>query len=1181
MIKKTIILLVVALAIAIMGFSLVAFGLPKDKQAASSSQPGATQTARPSPVNPVVFEDGDDYLNFGKITYPDESRGGVSRLIQAGVPFVDVRVGMPEASSGNNHWRDQVQVSPSGVVHMVYPVVQGFSSGADSSNNFLYFYNAYDCANSNALSFGSLDKQMEAVGPPADPRPRVMQQGGILIPNLATGVPVGHGNRLIERTETPAGNDFSRRGSATMKDGAECLGLFSMDTTMFPTPAPIRVHSQAFALNESTWLATFRPSNTPQDVSFSHTTDRGLTWTDFGLLPTYSPWFNSTDITGRGNTFYIVSHADPNDPGAFTTTERPCYLKGTYNPATGAVSFGTITDITGDFRLPGYLANMIDIDAIMIGDTLHVEWTDWNNFLGNGFAGPGGAVWHAAVLPDGTVQGPHKITDINIDGRLPDRSGSLFGFDVCNWPMVELAYGDNEDGDPTLYSLWAAPPDDGSFGWGDYEQFGVMAVYDIFMSASPNNGRAWDEPTNVTQTNNPGCDGSIGDPCAHEDDFTAADDVVNDTVWIGALVQAYPGTQEQAIRSGIAPDPGPTSTETRDIYRLYKAPARVPVLSLRGDLASPPGDTVKFYQISLLPRGGIFAADLRLSNIGLVGFFLDSVVLDAGLNDGFLVVNSNANPGEFISVGGGYDFELQFNTDGVDATKIGARSGLLKAYIRSVSPAGNNTLTINITAYVVPTLCFNRKVQIHSSSNKTDVGSQGSIKDQGGVGMNYEVNGHDNFYDGGHWVAWDGGPDGRGNCADGFPRKVTRQLFGDKFLRCVADAVLDSVGGGLGDTSYYNLSLSSIATDLQDSSIAYKNIWEQSTHADSSDFLLQTVKTINIGSDPIDSVALGAIYDLDVQVDGVVSASENVGGDTTVSHLGRTWWVGWIAGNDVLIDTCSPGNYAYGFVVVPGSIGNPGDFIRPHGAVVYQQAGFSYNIGCENPNGGDSLFERYAWTVDFLASTRDRQYDAYHGTNQDTLGGMPGNYTICGGVADPSGYGASGPPYRADMGYMTVAKKVYNLPVNGGGSGLVARYGLDGLGALASGTDTVFSGPGETYTVIHVATSGGGLTDLLANAVKGIDWYVNHANIQIGSGTFRLKGDLIVGPVLNPLSPADIVAELSYVFSQVNNPGGVYTSVCVADVDNNGSPTPADVVLLLTRVFNQTGCPSCLQPCFF
>ncbi|HEU4437320.1 MAG TPA: hypothetical protein VFR89_07620, partial [candidate division Zixibacteria bacterium] len=304
---------------------------------------------------------------------------------------------------------------------------------------------------------------------------------------------------------------------------------------------------------------------------------------------------------------------------------------------------------------------------------------------------------------------------------------------------------------------------------------------------------------------------------------------------------------------------------------------------------------------------------------------------------------------------------------------------------------------------------------------------------------------------------------------------------------------------------------------------------------------------------------------IDVQVDGVVNASENVGGDTTISHLGRTWWLGWVAGNDVLVDTCAPGAYTYGFVVVPGTIGNPGDFIRPRGGAVYQQAGFSYNIGCENPNGGDSLFERYAWNLNVLTSTRDRQYDTLTGTYQDTLGGPP-DY-IC-GIRD------TGPPYRTDMGYMAVAKKVYNLTSNGGGNALVARYGLD---ALAAAVDTFFSGPGETYTIIHVVSSGGGLTGLMNNAVKGIDWYVNHANVQVGTSQTRFRGDLNNDYYL---SPSDVVLELNYVFLGVDVYNGAAIPLCVADLNNTGNLSPADIVLLLNGTFTAADCPGCLRPCF-
>ncbi len=1182
MMRKTTILLVMALAVAFLGFSLVAFGLPKDKQAATRTAgaqgSAVAQKPLPSPANPVVWDEEQAAQSGIPVNIP-YVRGGASRVVQAAVPFIDVRSGTAEAPIGNNHMRTQAATGPTGVVHMVYPVVNytgGVISAADSAIashlGGLYYYNAYDCSNSNDLSIlDGFGLQLNEAGPPADTRTRfISANGGIFVKDQVSGVPVVYGHRTIRLENTAAAGDFSRRGNGTFADGSECLADFSLDSTM--TTLSSRIHPNAFPLNESTWVATYRLGGAPSLVGFNYTTDRGLTWgappsapptTDI-VLPTNSPWFNSTDITGANDVFYILSHADPNDPNAFTTTEHPVYLKGTYNPGTGAITFGSQTEIVpAAFRYPGFLSNMIDIDGVMVGDTLHVLWTDWNGYDGTPFEGPGGAVWHAAVLPDGTVQGPHKVTNVNVSGSLPDRSYTLFGFAVSNWPNVELSY---DDPDNVLYALWSQPPDDGSFGWADYEQFGALAVYDIFCSASPNNGRAWDAPVNVTATNNPGCSGALGDECIHEDHFSAAPAVANDTVWIIATVQDYPGVQETAIRSGIPKDPGP-STEDRDKVRLYKAPARAPVLSLRGDLDAPPTDTTKFFQISIPPRGATFAPSVRLSNIGLVGFFLDSITIGSGLNDGFLITTNNAVPGTFVAVGGAYDFQVSFNPAGVGPPDIGARTGLLRAYIRSVAPAGNASLPMNITVYVVPTLCFNVKKRIHSGSNFTDVGNQGTIKDQGGFGMRYEpdVVDHDNFYDGGVWIAWDKGADGRLPCASG-PRKVSRQIFSDKFLRCLADGYLDSVPG---TGAYYNLFLASVATDQADSTLVYKNLWEQSTHPDSSDFLMQTTKVINIGSAPVDSVSMGVLYDVDVDVFLVVSASENVGGDTTVSHLGREWWLGWISGNDVSIDSCSPGVYAYGFMVVPGSIGNPGDTVRPRGGIVYEQSGFSYELDCGLPDAGDSLAQRYSWYLDQLVSTRDRNHDTITGVFEDTLGAMEDNAFICGD-------NATGPPWRADMGYMTIAKKVYNLPVNGGGSGLVARHGLDALGSLAAGVDTVFSGPGESYTVIHVASSGGGIAGLMANAVTAADWYVNHANIQVGPRQTRLKGDLNNS---GDLSASDVVEELQYIFLGDDLASGVAIPVCVADLNNSGDLSASDAILLLNGTFLGSGCPNCLRPC--
>ena len=159
------------------------------------------------------------------------------------------------------------------------------------------------------------------------------------------------------------------------------------------------------------------------------------------------------------------------------------------------------------------------------------------------------------------------------------------------------------------------------------------------------------------------------------------------------------------------------------------------------------------------------------------------------------------------------------------------------------------------------------------------------------------------------------------------------------------------------------------------------------------------------------------------------------------------------------------------------------------------------------------------------------------------------------------------------MGYLAIAKKVYNFPVNGGGQTIVGRYGLEGL---AASVDTFFSGPGESYTIIHVASSGGGLSDLMANAVKGIDWYVNHSNLHVGPPQTRLKGDLNND---YGITPADVVEMLGYTFLGEDTSGGLAIPTCVADLNNTGALTPADAVILINYAFLGIGCPNCLEPC--
>jgi hypothetical protein len=584
--------------------------------------------------------------------------------------------------------------------------------------------------------------------------------------------------------------------------------------------------------------------------------------------------------------------------------------------------------------------------------------------------------------------------------------------------------------------------------------------------------------------------------------------------------------------------------------------------TVRAEMAPLPGDTIKFFQINLQPKSGTFTTPLRLSNIGLLGFSLDAISLSSGLNDGFLVTSTTAGSGVPVPVGGAYDFNLQFNTNGVGPAQGGLRSGTVSAALTGAG-GEKETLSIALNVYVVPSLCFNRKLQLHSANNTTDIGTEGTVKNQAGLGMQYTLNHEDHFYDGGRWLV-QSNLNGQ-ILPTGLQRRVSRALFGTRNLRCLSDGSLDSTAG----SGYYNLSLVSVSTDLSDSTLVAKSIWEQSTHPDSSDFMVQTVKVINVGTSPIDSVSMGVIYDIDME-GGVgptqSTAGTNVGGDTVVSHLGRTWWLGWEAGNDVATDTCSPNSSFYGVVIVPGSIGNPGDFVRPRGAVMYKQIGFSYNISQNSTSGGDTLFQRWAWNLDVAVSTRDRQYDTLTGVYYDTLTSNPFLF-VCNGDVN------NGPPYRDDMGYMAVAKKVYNFPVNLPGGSVVANYGLEGL---ASGDDPSFNGVGESYAVIHV-TSVSGLADLMDHAVDGIDWYVNHADDPAGPAQMHRVGDFNYD---NGLTAADVSSEILYVFI----PATRTVPLCVADMNYDGAASAADISTHILGTFipaqRAINCPYCLQACF-
>jgi hypothetical protein len=102
------------------------------------------------------------------------------------------------------------------------------------------------------------------------------------------------------------------------------------------------------------------------------------------------------------------------------------------------------------------------------------------------------------------------------------------------------------------------------------------------------------------------------------------------------------------------------------------------------------------------------------------------------------------------------------------------------------------------------------------------------------------------------------------------------------------------------------------------------------------------------------------------------------------------------------------------------------------------------------------------------------------------------------------------------------------------------------------------------------------MSGLITNAQRGIAWYNNHANLQVGPRQTWLKGDLNNN---GRLSPVDISIELLYVFLNADAYAGSAIPLCVADLNNTGDLSPADVITLLNGVFLVAGCPNCLRPC--
>jgi hypothetical protein len=311
-------------------------------------------------------------------------------------------------------------------------------------------------------------------------------------------------------------------------------------------------------------------------------------------------------------------------------------------------------------------------------------------------------------------------------------------------------------------------------------------------------------------------------------------------------MQTFPGFQGNGD-----PIPAPaTSITTRlaDEWRLYKLTARNPVI-----VASCGSSTNIGLSALHVPPGLSVQALYTVSNTGLADLLLDSVRFTGTLNGVQLVTSSNAVIGTPIPELASYQFTVTFNAAGVGLAQTGLRSGTIIAFTHT-----NDGLSLNVNAqcqvtaniYVVPQLCVNAVDSIHSSTNTSNIYSQGAVADAGATlsgqnsGMYYPALDQGYIFDGGVAVV----------DTTASPKGL-RNYFDDNFLRCLGNFATGFNMSGL-DTNFW---AKSISTGTLDSNIVILSIWEQSSAPQYSDFLAQTVKVANISGATIGDVVLGAL----------------------------------------------------------------------------------------------------------------------------------------------------------------------------------------------------------------------------------------------------------------------------------------------------------------------------------
>jgi hypothetical protein len=1135
--NKLTILLVLAIALCFLGFALTA--LAADKKKVAADQELAAKKAQAERAGAVAAKKSAISQNRQVLTGTEQETSiplprTVGPSVQSvGVPFITIQTGARELDM-NNTWNRMIQrdgsaaTTTGGTVHMTYGI---FKNVAGQNNT--YRYNVY-----NAPGFANAMKYADGTEPAHGATS--MQNGGLSVQRGS--------NAAMMYGRGPVAN-AANSGTLVSLDGAQALGLFTLDsvagTGATGNPLFNPLDPNGLIVDSANWVVatadfggTGSGAGTIPDIWVTRSTDAGETWP----VPVYRSnggFVGECDIVSNGsNLVYIVSPADPADTGAFFTTEHPCYIKST----DGGVTWSSMTSIT-PFD-PNYPLVEIGIDAIMIGDTLHAFWLEWDQGLFPG--GPGGRVRHVAVFPSGLTNGPQKIADINIDGNEPDRSTTALGAGNGLWVHISSSYRPSPT--PVLYCLWSQPPDNGSGGYADSTDPALTPAqyfgnFDIFCAASRNNGRSWDLPTNVTQTNAPGCNGTTI-PCFSEDKFSAA--FIADTlIYILAAVDKFPAFQ-------LNGDPGP-DTRLSDEHRLYLAPARNPsiVASCLTAASQPTGN------LHLIPNQAPTFITITVSNTGLADLILDSVTLSgsligAGANG--LLVTHNAVNGTSVPELASTNFTLELDPGLVGPAQQGLRTGQLTAYMHtndglSLNPTTSCAITVN--AYVVDVLCLNSGIIIHSATNNSDIFSQGVVASQTGNGLFYPSNGTGRFFDGGVAIV---------NPAVAAGPKGLRQYFNDTFLRCVRNFVLDSLPDGGGN---YNLYAKSLATGLQDSGVVWENIYEQSTNPAYSDFLVQTVKVANISGADIADAILGVAYDIDAPANAAI----NHGNVTSfvATDDGKTYEMIWISGG-ALADSCLSNDQYYGAVAIPNGTASTSP-VSSRGAVVYNNRAIADNFDNTVLTGGDTLFTRY------MDVTGTHVWDD---ATDSLLTGFTLGADTCSNFPSPGSF-----PIGRDLGYTMGVEKV-TLVNNTVVGPFVARYGLE---ALAASIDTIsLGGPVESYTVLHIG-SVADLALLLEAADSAVSFYNATAGVQVGGGiggtgvVYSIRGDMNGS---TDAQPNDVVLLLNRVFvgTPIPDPNGFD---CPSDLNFDGQATPTDVVLELNCVFNPPpggpANPGCLLQC--